>query len=157
MGKKGTVIRPFHERFWEKVDKTRRCWVWIGAINGRSGHGRTFMDGRRIIASRASWIMHNGPVPDGVFVLHRCDNAPCVRPDHLYLGTLADNNHDAEARGRRPHPQWTVCKRGHPLTPDNVYRAHGRQRCRTCHNAARRVAKGALSSTETSTKRAGDA
>jgi hypothetical protein len=90
----------FQERFWKKVRKTESCWVWIGSRAGgtygdiHKGHGKN------IKAHIASWIMHFGPVPEGLKVLHRCDNYPCVRPDHLFLGTQVDNMRDCINKGR---------------------------------------------------------
>jgi hypothetical protein len=55
-----------------------------------------------MVASRVSWQIHCGEIPAGLQVLHKCDNPRCVRPDHLFLGTIADNVHDMLAKGRNP-------------------------------------------------------
>lgn len=86
----------FAERFWRKVQKTKTCWEWIG-YRDRDGYGRVCS--RR--ANKVSWEMHNGPIPDGMFVLHHCDNPPCVRPDHLFLGTNRDNVDDMMRKNRQ--------------------------------------------------------
>jgi len=116
----GTTTLPAHptteERFWAKVDKQGPipahrpelgpCWPWTGAVPKRSGYGRFNTGVKRaghwvvVNAHRYSWKLHNGPVPDGLCVLHRCDNKPCVRPDHLFVGTKGDNNRDMVAKGR---------------------------------------------------------
>jgi DNA-binding CsgD family transcriptional regulator len=83
------------------VAKSEGCWTWTGGTSG-FGHG-AFWDGeRQEIAHRFSWRLHHGPIPDGIYVLHHCDNPPCVRPDHLFLGTQRDNIRDASAKGRIP-------------------------------------------------------
>lgn len=90
------------EGFWAQVDKSGECWVWTGSRTS-FGHGTFYpRDGGpvRINAHRRSWEMHFGAIPEGLFVLHHCDNPPCVRPDHLFLGTQADNMQDALSKGR---------------------------------------------------------
>jgi hypothetical protein len=97
-----TIRTPITERFWPKVEKTDECWIWRGArlpkgygVIGRGGRGNGY-----IYAHRLSWEMANGPIPDGMAVMHVCDNPPCVRPDHLRLGTTAANNRDMTAKSR---------------------------------------------------------
>lgn len=101
--------RHLHERFWEKVNVNAPggCWEWTGSrtMAGR-GYGTIGIGGRSTLAHRVSWEIKNGPIPDGpghhgVCVLHRCDNPPCVRPDHLFLGTQKDNVEDMDTKGRR--------------------------------------------------------
>ncbi len=88
------------ERFWSKVEKSPDCWLWKAAT--ASGYG-TFRgpDGLMIGAHRMSYILAYGAIPDGLQVLHTCDNKLCVRPDHLFLGTHQDNMDDMLAKGRQ--------------------------------------------------------
>lgn len=77
------------------------CWVWL-ASRDVGGYGRAVVQPRRAMpAHRASWLMHVGPIPPGLCVLHHCDNRPCVRPDHLFLGDRGDNARDMVAKGRQ--------------------------------------------------------
>lgn len=90
------------ERFWSKVLKTDSCWLWQGSICG-VGYGHFGIDGHTKDAHRLSWEMTRGPIPDGMRVLHNCpagDRRDCVNPDHLWLGTQADNIRDMWAKGR---------------------------------------------------------
>jgi hypothetical protein len=87
------------ERFWSKVEKTSTCWIWT-AHRVAWGYGQFWYDARLIHAHRAAWILTHGPIPDGQLVLHRCDNPPCVRPDHLFLGSNDCNMADAVTKGR---------------------------------------------------------
>jgi len=75
------------------------CWEFIGARDSK-GYGRIWHEGNTIMAHRACWIVTNGPIPVGIFVLHKCDNPPCCNPDHLRLGTADDNTQDMLAKGR---------------------------------------------------------
>ena len=75
------------------------CWIWSG-FGLKAGYGRAWMNGRSILAHRVAYGLWVGPIPKGLFVLHRCDNPPCINPDHLWLGTLGDNNRDRDQKGR---------------------------------------------------------
>ena len=89
-------------RFWAKVKKGPRCWLWTASVDkdgyGQVGSGTT--PPTMLKAHRVSWSLVRGAVPKGKNVLHRCDNPPCVRPSHLFLGTTRDNNHDMTCKGR---------------------------------------------------------
>jgi hypothetical protein len=77
------------------------CWEWQGAHDG-DGYGLIKIDGKLRRATRVAWETAYGPIPAGLSVLHSCDNPPCVRPDHLMLGTQRANIRDMLAKGRRP-------------------------------------------------------
>ena len=88
------------ERFWPKVTKTDYCWVWNAGIIS-SGYGIFYVYGvGQTTAHRAAWELVKGPIPKGLFVLHKCDNKICVRPSHLFLGTPQDNTDDMIRKGR---------------------------------------------------------
>lgn len=87
------------ERFWSRVDQSGDCWEWQGTRQHR-GHGLLSVKGKNLKVHRISYELHVGPIPIGLCVRHKCDNAPCVNPDHLEVGTRADNNRDRDERGR---------------------------------------------------------
>lgn len=93
-------------RFTKHVEKTESCWLWRGAVD-TAGYGDCWFRGRTTGAHRVSWQIFRGEIPDGLFVLHKCDNPICVNPDHLFLGTHSDNMQDASAKGRLKTPnRW---------------------------------------------------
>lgn len=101
-------LRPAEVRFWEKVRKGPGCWEWLGATNPTKGHGFFKFNGKQTGAHRVAWILAYGSIPaghgyHGTCVCHRCDNPRCVRPDHLFLGTIQDNLTDMRAKGRERH------------------------------------------------------
>jgi len=89
----------FKSRFEAHIVKSDGCWIWNGPLF-KSGYGRASSGKRKLRAHRASYELYVGPILDGMHVLHDCDNPPCVRPSHLFLGTHLDNMRDMEAKGR---------------------------------------------------------
>lgn len=90
---------PAEVRFWKHVAKTEGCWEWTGSTS-KKGYGKLNIGGVTKAAHRFSYEIANGPIPEKLFVLHRCDNPPCVRPDHLFTGTNEDNVKDMMKKGR---------------------------------------------------------
>lgn len=89
-------------RFWAKVLQTEACWIWRGAVD-KDGYGYyAFAEGeKKNKAHHLAFEDQIGPIPLGLFVLHHCDNPPCVNPQHLFLGTQQDNLADMCAKGRQ--------------------------------------------------------
>lgn len=98
-------------RFWDAVNKSNGCWEWTKARK-QSGYGQFVNSRTSVSAHRYSYILAFGDIPDGLSVLHRCDNPPCVRPDHLFLGNARDNSRDMVSKGR--HRNGNLHGNGHP-------------------------------------------
>lgn len=105
---------PLRERLERRlVTSPSGCWEWTGSRN-ENGYGQISLGPGPIVkAHRAAWMVYRGPIPDGIQVLHHCDNPPCCNPDHLYLGTPADNSRDRISRGR--HRSAPLKGSAHPL------------------------------------------
>ena len=109
------------DRFWGRVVKGSGCWEWDGAHlyrpDGSRSYGSLSWKGRQTGAHRVAWELTYEAIPVGMLVLHHCDNQGCVRPDHLYIGTHADNTRDATERNR-----WATGERQglHRLTVEKV-------------------------------------
>lgn len=124
---------PLAERLWSRVTKGSDCWEWTARVND-NGYGYVSFDYQKHYAHRVSWELTYGQIPHGLCVLHRCDNRRCVRPEHLFLGTRADNQEDMRVKGRA---RRTRCKRGHLLEGNRYAKPSNRTKteCATCRRA----------------------
>jgi hypothetical protein len=121
----GPGLRSVEQRFWEKVRKSEGCWEWIAAKHDAFGYGVLSVGRKPRLAHRLSWeFAHGSPPPKGFQVCHRCDNPPCVRPDHLFLGTARDNSQDmiTKGRARMSHSRYGTHNPFWKYTPEQVAR-----------------------------------
>ena len=140
------------DRFWSKVEiiPFHSCWEWT-ASKSKAGYGR-FSLGRKLgvaKAHRISWSLSYGTIPEDLCVLHRCDNPGCVRPEHLFLGTIKDNVQDMISKNRgkghfsrgeldkrsnggKHNSEKEFCPKGHPYAGANLAIYNDRRNCREC-------------------------
>jgi len=107
------------------------CWEWQG-YRDRNGYGRLSFQAYPELAHRMAYYLAYGPFEG--HVLHACDNPPCVRPDHLHLGTPKDNALEASSRSRYANQRKTHCGNGHPYDEENTRLYQGRRYCRACES-----------------------
>ena len=130
-------------RLYERlVRMPNGCLEWTGAHS--HGYGVLTAGGKNIYTHRLAWQIVNGPIPKGMFICHTCDNPPCCDPEHLWLGTNADNTADKVAKGRqginaRAQSRKTHCKYGHAFDEANTFKVSGRRKCRKCDAARSRA------------------
>lgn len=126
------------DNFWSKVNKTETCWIWTGGKKG-NGYGAFYVKRKSVLAHRYVLELMGINVPKNMVVCHTCDNPSCVRPDHLFIGTLRDNSNDMVKKNRQfsHHKYKTECIRGHEFTEENTRIYRGRRICRRCERERR--------------------
>ncbi len=97
---KARAIPDYVAKFWLSVNTSSTCWEWSGSKD-EFGYGRFYVVKDEWPTHRFSWRITKGEIQPGLVVMHKCDNPSCVNPEHLQLGTQADNIKDMDAKGRR--------------------------------------------------------
>lgn len=144
-GRPVTTARKIEAFFDARVARTPTCWLWTGCELPK-GYG-TFSIGRNkngkvvtLYAHRVSYQRYKGSIPNGLLVLHSCDNPSCVNPEHLDVGTPKTNTQDMVSKGRTKGQQQTHCVHGHEYTPENTMATKLQARvCRTCRGGRQRA------------------
>lgn len=122
-------------RFLTKFLVDDGCWEWQAGKfeSSKGGYGQFYYEGKPIQAHRFSYMMFVNDIPEGLVVLHTCDNPPCVNPSHLTLGTHEDNAKDRESKLRGRNSRKTHCPNNHEYNEENTYiTPEGWRKCRIC-------------------------
>ncbi len=130
---KGRVAQPVEPRLMAGLVSTGvGCWEWQRSRNA-DGYGQICVNGRVERVHRVMYELKVGPIPEGKLVMHICDNPPCANPDHLRLGTDAENNADRDAKGRNYYRNQTHCPHGHLYDQTNTrWLKNGKRACIAC-------------------------
>jgi hypothetical protein len=129
------------ERFFRKAipEPNTGCWLWEG-YEPPNKYGKINIKGKQKLAHRVSYEINIGSIPDGMNVLHKCDQPACVNPDHLFIGTQQDNIDDMWAKNRFRHASLkTHCINGHEFSVDNTRIVSQKRVCLTCRRANGRI------------------
>ena len=130
----GKPTFPRGTPFWDRVDKTGECWLWLSSKHP-SGVGYVQFRGKPSYAPIVAWIESHGPIPEGMEICHHCDTPACVRPEHIFAATHAENMKDMQRKGRSRRKE-THCHRGHEFARDGFYWIGTQRRCRPCQRTA---------------------
>ena len=122
------------DRLWNNTIVIDGCWVWQGSYH-HQGYGLLSIGGKTSKVHRVGWSMIYGDIPEGLHVCHSCDNPPCWKPCHLFLGTVSDNMRDSVQKGRHWERSKTHCPQGHPYDVANTYEYKGKRSCKACVKA----------------------
>lgn len=139
------------QRFLSKIaipEDRNKCWNWTASkydSNKTLPYGKFYFKGRMLLAHRFSFEYFNSKIPTEQMVLHKCDNASCVNPSHLFLGSQEDNMKDMSKKGRHksPNKEKTHCRKGHEYFGDNLYiDSLGKRHCKRCRKDTQLAYKG---------------
>jgi len=131
-------LEKLPERIRKKFIVKNECWVWTGHRN-RQQYGAVYWNKTSCRAHRVVYEILVGKIPPGKLICHKCDNPPCVNPDHLFVGTQVENIQDSLKKGRHANKIKTHCRRGHEYNEENtkIKPANGHRVCIECRKISR--------------------
>jgi hypothetical protein len=123
-----------------RINKTESCWLWTGSLF-KQGYARLYFKGKRLKGHRVSYELYKGPIPNGLYICHKCNVKHCVNPQHLYAGTQANNMQDVLKAGNHGMKNRTHCPKGHEYNNINCrINKDGSRVCRVCDRQRKKSA-----------------